>query len=170
MLMDYGPWSPEVASPVFIAPGSYIIGRVTLAQEASVWFNAVLRADGEAIRVGARSNVQDNAVLHADPGFPCLIGEDVTIGHGAIVHGAEVGDRVLIGMGSVVMNGARVRSDVILGAGSLVTERMEIPPGVLALGRPAPGVRPQSDEERARIVAAAKQYVERWREPGWTFS
>jgi carbonic anhydrase/acetyltransferase-like protein (isoleucine patch superfamily) len=170
MLMDYGSWSPDVKTPVFIAPGAYVIGQVTLLEEGSVWFNAVIRADAEAIRLGARSNVQDNATLHADAGFPCLIGREVTIGHGAIVHGARVEDRVLIGMGSIIMNGAVVHSDVIVGAGALITEGTEIPPGVLVLGHPARVIRPLTEAERAQIVAAATHYVERWQQPGWALS
>jgi len=106
MLMDFGEWSPMITSPVFLAPGSYVVGQAELGRESSVWFNAVIRADAERVRLGSRSNLQDNGVLHADPGMPCLVGDEVTIGHGAIIHGAVIENRVLIGMGSLIMNGS----------------------------------------------------------------
>lgn len=169
MLMDFGQWSPSVDSPVFLAPGSYVIGQAHLGHQSSVWFNAVIRADSEQIQLGARSNVQDNAVLHADRGIPCVIGEEVTIGHGAIIHGARIFDQVLVGMGSIVMNGAQIGSDVIIGAGSLVTTGMEIPGGVLVYGQPARIIRALSDEEKGRIRGSAQHYVDLWIQQGWHF-
>ena len=169
MLMDFGEWSPQVESPVFLAPGSYVIGRVELGREASVWFNSVVRGDTERIRLGARSNLQDNGVLHADVGSPCLIGDDVTIGHGSVVHGAIIASRVLVGMGCVIMNGARIKSDVIVGAGSLITQDAVIPSGTLVTGRPGRVVRELRSEELARIQAAAAHYVDLWVQQGWHF-
>lgn len=167
--MDFGEWSPSVESPVFLAPGSYVIGRAELGSEASVWFNSVIRADTERIRLGARSNLQDNSTVHADFGLPCLIGDDVTIGHGCVVHGAQIADRVLVGMGSTIMNGAHVASDVIIGAGTLITQGADIPSGALVLGRPGRVVRSLTPEEVERILWSAQHYVSLWREQGWHF-
>lgn len=169
MLMDFGEWSPKVASPVFLAPGSYVIGHAELLEHASVWFNAVIRADSDEIRLGARSNLQDNSTLHADPGQPCLIGDDVTIGHGCVVHGAVLDDRVLVGMGSVIMNGAHVHSDVIVGAGTLITEGSDIPSGSLVVGRPGRVVRILTPVEIERILRVAQHYVDLWLNQGWHF-
>lgn len=169
MLLDYGEWSPEVASPVFIAPGSYIIGQVVLEEHASVWFNAVIRGDTDLIRLGARSNLQDNAVLHADRGRPCLIGHDVTLGHRVVVHGADISHHVLVGMGSIVMNGARIGPYCLIGAGSLVTENTVIEEGQLVLGSPARAVRALTTAERQSIEAGAAHYVELWLKAGWHF-
>src|SRR5580693_4230045 len=108
---------PEQIHPtVFLAPGSVVVGDVTIGEQSSVWFQAVIRGDTEAIRIGRRSNVQDGAVLHADPGFPCSLGDGVTVGHRAIVHGATVADNVTIGMGAIVLNGAKIGADSIVGA------------------------------------------------------
>lgn len=167
--MDFGDKSPKVTSPVFLAPGSYVIGAVELGKQASVWFNAVIRADTERIRLGERSNLQDHGMLHADAGFPCFIGDEVTIGHGAIIHGAQIDHHVLIGMGAIILNGARIHSDVIVGAGALITENMEIPEGSLVLGQPARVVRELSDRERQKIRLSAQHYVDLWIEQGWHF-
>lgn len=151
---------PElIDASAYIAPGAVVVGNVTLAAEASVWFQAVLRGDAEAIRVGKQSNVQDGCVLHADPGFPCLLGERVTVGHGAIVHGAIVEDDVLIGMRAVIMNGARIGRGSIIAAGALVTEGTQIPPGSVALGQPAVVKRPAGDRDLAYIQHATEHYV-----------
>ncbi len=152
---------PEQVHPsVYLAAGARVVGDVTLGEDSSVWFNAVLRGDIEAIRVGRRTNIQDNAVLHADEGMPCVIGDDVTIGHGAIVHGCQIGDRVLIGMNAVVMNGAKVGSDVIIGVGAVVTEGVEIRSGALVLGLPARTLRDLTAEEREQLLQASRHYVE----------
>lgn len=169
MLLKFGDHSPEVTDPVFIAPGSYVIGRVRLGAYASVWFNAVIRGDTEAISVGERTNIQDNSVLHADAGIPCQLGEGVTVGHRAIIHGAIIDSHVLVGMGSIIMNKAHIGSECIIGAGALITEGTEIPPGHLVLGSPARVVRPLTDQERVRIRAAAQHYVDIWLEQGWQF-
>src|SRR5690606_15870464 len=125
----------------------------------SVWFNAVLRGDLEPIAVGARSNVQDGAVLHTDAGLPCLIGEDVTIGHGAIVHGAVVEDGATIGMGAIVLSGARIGAGAIVAAGAVVPEGREVPPGCVEMETPARPVRQVRDDERGRITEGARHYV-----------
>jgi len=149
----------QVHPTAFIARGAVVVGDVAIGEESSVWFNAVVRADCEAVRIGRRTNVQDNCVLHADPGFPCTLGDGVTVGHGAIVHGATVGDNVTVGMGAVVMNGAVVGADSVVGAGALVTEGTIVPPGSLVLGLPARVVRAATPQEIERNRRAAAHYV-----------
>ncbi|CAB1129276.1 Gamma carbonic anhydrase family protein [Candidatus Hydrogenisulfobacillus filiaventi] len=167
MLLKVGERDPVVQEPVFLAPGSFVIGSVRLAAGASVWFNAVIRADSETIEVGPDSNIQDNVVLHADPGFPCRIGAGVTVGHGAVVHGATVEDNVLIGIGAVVLNGARIGAGSLVAAGAVIPEGREIPPGSLVAGVPGRVVRSLTEEERAAIRASAREYRERWETGGW---
>jgi carbonic anhydrase/acetyltransferase-like protein (isoleucine patch superfamily) len=149
----------QVHPTAFIAPGAVVLGDVTLEENSSVWFNAVIRGDSEAIRIGAGTNVQDGCVLHADPGHPCILGERVSLGHGAIVHGATVEDDVLIGMRAVVMNGARIGRGSIIGVGALVTEGAQIPPGSIVLGQPGKVTRPASERDLARIRHAAEHYI-----------
>ena len=150
---------PVLSARGYIAPTAAIIGDVTLAEEVSVWFGAVLRGDVAAITVGPRTNVQDNCVLHGEAGTPTILGADCTLGHGAIVHGARLGDRVLVGMGAVVLSRAVVGDDVIIGAGAVVPEGAVIPAGVLVLGVPGRVVRPLTPADRARIVAGAARYL-----------
>ncbi len=131
---------------VYIAEGAHIIGDVSIGPDCGIWYNAVIRGDEDSISIGSRTNIQDNAVLHVDTGFPMSIGSGVTIGHSAIVHSCTVGDNVLIGMGAIVMNGARIGDNAIIGAGALVTQNTEIPSGSIAFGNPAK-VRSQAGEE-----------------------
>jgi carbonic anhydrase/acetyltransferase-like protein (isoleucine patch superfamily) len=158
-----------VGQPIFIAPGSYVIGQAILGDNVSVWFNAVIRADAAPITIGPGSNVQDNATIHADPGFPCVIGENVTVGHGVIVHGAQVDHDVLVGMGSVVMNGAVVHSHVLIAAGTLVPPGMEVPEGMLVMGCPGRIARALTLSEKDSIRASAVHYQNLWLEEGWKF-
>jgi len=144
---------------VFIAPTAAVMGDVDLAEDASIWYQAVLRGDIAPIRIGARSNIQDLTMVHVDAGAPCTIGADVTVGHGCILHGCTVEDECLIGMGSILLNGVRVGTGSIIGAGALVTEGREIPPGSLVMGVPAKVVRPIDKELRARIRLSADHYV-----------
>lgn len=144
---------------VFIASGAVVFGDVELGDEASVWFNAVIRGDEAPIRIGARTNVQDGSVLHADPGDPCILGAGVVVGHNAIVHGAEVKDNSLIGMGATVLNRAVVGKNCIVGANALVTAGTEIPDGSLVLGAPAKVVRALSKEQISGIQENAQGYV-----------
>ena len=160
-LVPYEGSLPVVAPDAFVAPGACLIGRVELHAGASVWYNAVLRGDVEPIVIGPRSNVQDCTVMHTDLGFPLQVGADVTIGHGAILHGCTVEDGALIGMGAVVLNGARVGRGALVAAGALVPEGAEIPPGQLAMGVPARVVRPLTEAERERMRAGVRLYVER---------
>lgn len=148
-----------VAPTALIVPTAVVLGDVTIAVEASVWFNAVVRGDSERIVIGRQTNVQDLCVLHADPGYPCLLGERVTVGHGAIVHGAVVEDDCLIGMKAVIMNGARIGRGSIIGAGAVITEGTVIPGNSLVLGTPGKVVRPTTDQDRERISHAAEHYV-----------
>lgn len=160
MLAKNTRYRPELVDPTaFIAPGAVVVGDVKLGPESSVWFHAVLRGDAEAIRVGAQTNVQDNCVLHADPGCTCTLGDRVTVGHGAIVHGALVEDDVMIGMGAVVMNGARIGRGSIVAVGAVVTEGTDIPPGSIAMGQPAVAKRAATERDLARIQHAAEHYV-----------
>ena len=143
----------------WVAPNAFLIGKVILEEDASVWFGSVLRGDNEAVRVGARSNVQENCVLHTDPGLVCSIGDGVTIGHLAIVHGAEIGDNVVIGMHAVVMNRAKVGANSIIGVGAVVTEGVDIPPGSLVMGLPGRVKRPLTEAEIEGIRLSALHYV-----------
>lgn len=152
---------PEIADDAFVALGATVVGRVRLAARSSVWYGSVLRGDAEAIVVGERTNVQDGCVVHADPGFPAVLGAGVTVGHRAVVHGCQVDDDVLIGMGAVVMNGVRVGRGSLIAAGAVVTQHTEIPEGSLVAGVPARVVRPVDDRERGMIATAARHYVER---------
>ncbi|HKP51694.1 MAG TPA: gamma carbonic anhydrase family protein [Chloroflexia bacterium] len=151
---------PKIGKGCYIAPTASLIGDVTLGDGASVWFGAVLRGDVSPIVIGARSNIQDGTVIHGEDGCPTIIGEDVTVGHSAIIHAATVGNRVLVGMGATLLSRCRVGEDTIIGARALVTEEVEIPGGVLALGIPAQPKRPLSEVERERILASARHYVE----------
>ena len=147
----------------YIAPNATVIGSVAIEHRASVWFSAVARGDDERITIGERSNVQDGSVLHADPGYPLILGKDVTIGHMVMLHGCTIGDGTLIGMGAIILNGARIGAGSLVGAGALVPEGKEIPGGVLVLGSPAKVVRPLSREESVNLALIADLYVQRAR-------
>ncbi len=133
---------------------------VEIGAQSSVWPTAVVRADTERIRIGGRSNVQDGVVIHADPGYPCIIGQQVTVGHRACLHGCSIDDGSLIGIGAIVLNGASVGSGSIIGAGALVPEGTEIPAGVLAVGIPATVRRETTEAEREGLIAQAGRYVD----------
>ena len=151
--------APVLGQDVFVAPGAHVIGRVTLGERASVWFGAVIRGDNDPITIGAESNVQDGAMIHADPGVPATIGRGVTIGHHAIVHGASVGDHSLIGMGATLLNRAVIGAESIVGANALVTEGKTFPPRSLIVGAPAKAVRSLTDAEVAGLRVSAATYV-----------
>ncbi len=146
---------------VFIAPGARVIGMVEIKDQASIWFNAVLRGDTDKITIGQRSNIQDNAVLHADPGDPCVIGDDCVVGHAAIVHGARLSHHVLIGMHATVLNNAEIGEFSIIGANALVPAGMKIPPYSLVLGVPAKIVRQLGPEAHHTIQNNVDEYVNR---------
>lgn len=144
---------------VYIATGAVVRGDVTLGDDVGIWYNAVLRSDLNTITVGNRSNIQDNCVVHPGGNAPVVIGNCVTVGHAAIVHGATIGDNSLIGMGSIIMNGAKIGSHCMIGAGSLVTSGTVIPDGSVAFGRPAQVVRPVTEKEWGNLEKAADFYV-----------
>lgn len=147
------------AARAYIAPGAQVIGNVVFGVDASVWFNAVIRADHDRITIGDRANIQDGAVVHADPGVPATLGDDVTVGHRAIVHGATVGEGTLVGMGAVLLNRARIGDFCLIGANALVTEGKTFPDGSLIMGVPAKLVRPLTPEEQAGLRESAASYV-----------
>ncbi len=150
---------PEVAESAWVAESAEVIGRVSLGEGVSVWFNTVLRGDSASLSIGAGSNIQDGSVLHADHGFPLVVGEGVTVGHQVMLHGCTVGDNSLIGIGAVVLNGARIGRDCLVGAGALVTEGKEFPDGSLIVGAPAKVVRSLTPEQIAGLKASAAHYV-----------
>jgi carbonic anhydrase/acetyltransferase-like protein (isoleucine patch superfamily) len=159
------------ASPEFPADGRYwiaetavLIGRVRLRTDASIWWNAVLRGDNEWIELGERSQIQDNATLHTDPGFPLTIGADCVIGHGVVLHGCTIGTNSLVGMGAIMLNGSRIGRNCIVGAGALVTEGKEFPDNSLIVGSPARALRTLDDDAARGIAAGADLYVRRWRQ------
>ena len=156
-----GALSPTIAANAYVAPNAAVIGKVILAEHSSVWFAATLRGDNELIAIGARSNVQDAAVLHTDMGFPLTIGSDVTVGHQAMVHGCTVGDGTLIGSQAIVMNGAVIGKSCLVSAGALITERKVFPDGCLILGAPAKAVRELTADEREFLLGAAANYAQR---------
>ena len=143
----------------WVAPDAQIIGKIRIVQDSSVWFGAVLRGDNEMIDIGARSNIQDGAILHTDPGFPLVLGADCTVGHRAVLHGCTIGDGSLIGMGAIVMNGAVIGEGSLVGAGALVTEGKSFAPRSMILGSPAKLVKTLSAEESERLKRAADRYV-----------
>jgi carbonic anhydrase/acetyltransferase-like protein (isoleucine patch superfamily) len=162
MLGDTRPELPE-AGEFWIAPDAAVIGKVRLLRNASVWFGAVLRGDNEWIEIGENSNVQDNSVIHTDPGQPATVGANVTIGHNVILHSVTIGDNALIGMGSTLLSGARIGSNCLIGANTLVPEGKEIPPNSLVLGQPARVVRQVSEQQIALIGMSAEVYVQNHR-------
>jgi carbonic anhydrase/acetyltransferase-like protein (isoleucine patch superfamily) len=152
--------TPKLGKGVYLARTAVVIGDVTLGTHSSVWYGAVLRGDINRVVVGHHSNIQDNAVLHLADDFACVIGNWVTVGHGAIVHACKVGDEVLVGMGAVILDGAVVGKQSIIGARALVKQGMKIPPGSLVVGAPARVVRKLTAEERAKLKRWAKHYVD----------
>lgn len=160
LLIEYRGATPSVHDDAFVAPGATLIGAVTVGAQASVWFGAVVRADGDRITIGERSNIQDGCVMHADPGFPAVVGDDVTVGHAAVLHGCTVEAGSLIGMGSRVLNGARIGAGSLVAAGAVVLEGTDVPPGSLVAGVPAKVRRPLTDEERAQLLTNGRSYVE----------
>ncbi|WP_329561415.1 gamma carbonic anhydrase family protein [Kitasatospora sp. NBC_01266] len=159
LIAGVGGREPQVDPAAFVAPTAVVVGAVRLGAGASVWYQAVLRGDAETIAVGADSNIQDNCTLHSDPGFPLVIGERVTVGHNAVLHGCLVEDDVLVGMGARVLNGARIGRGSLVAAGAVVTQGTVVPPGSLVAGVPAKVRRPLTEEEAAGIKANAAGYL-----------
>ena len=164
MIIDFDNKRLETDGDDFwIAPNATVIGKVKLLKDASVWFNAVLRGDVELITVGQGSNVQDGAIIHTDPGFPCTIGKNVTVGHLAMLHGCEIGDGSLIGIGSVILNGAKIGKNCIIGSKALVTEGMEIPDGAMVLGIPGKVKKILNEEEQSVVSLGAEHYIQNYK-------
>ncbi|MGW2704829.1 gamma carbonic anhydrase family protein [Streptomyces sp. NPDC001340] len=160
LIVGFGGKEPQVDPGAFVAPTASVIGDVTLRAGASVWYGAVVRGDVETITVRADANVQDNVTLHADPGFPVSVGERVSIGHNAVVHGATVEDDCLIGMGATVLNGAVIGAGSLVAAQALVPQGMVVPPGSLVAGVPAKVRRELSEEERQGVTLNGTMYAE----------
>jgi carbonic anhydrase/acetyltransferase-like protein (isoleucine patch superfamily) len=151
--------TPMLGRRVYVAQGAVVLGDVTLGDQASVWYHAVLRGDINRIVVGHHTNIQDNSVLHLADEFPCVLGNYVTVGHNAIVHACTVEDEVLVGMGATILDGAVIGRQSLIGARALVTQGVRVPPGSLVLGAPAKVVRPLTREERHRLKKHAEKYV-----------
>src|SRR5215813_937935 len=156
--------APEVPGEgqYYVAETAVLIGRVRLKAESSVWFGAVLRGDNEWIELGERSQIQDNATLHTDPGFPLTIGANCVIGHNVILHGCTIGDNSLVGMGAIMLNGAKIGRNCLVGAGALITEGKAFPDNSLIVGAPARATRTTDESTRKMIAAGADIYVARW--------
>jgi carbonic anhydrase/acetyltransferase-like protein (isoleucine patch superfamily) len=158
----YGDARPRIDPTAFVAPGAMVVGDVVLGPRVSVWFNAVLRGDSDAVRVGAATNIQDGAVLHTDAGSPCTVGERCTVGHGAIVHGCTIEPGSLVGMGSVVLSGAVIGEESLVAAGSLVPLGREFPRRSLIVGSPARRLRELSDDDVERLIRPGVEHYLRY--------
>ena len=158
-IYQLGDLTPDIAASAWVADSAQVMGRVTLAEDTSVWFNAVLRGDTETLSIGRGTNIQDGSVLHADHGFPLVLGEGVTVGHHVMLHGCTVGDHSLIGIGAVVLNGARIGKHCLVGAGALVTEGKAFPDGSMIIGSPAKAVRELTPEQIEGLKASARHYM-----------
>ncbi len=152
--------APEVAASAWVANSAEVMGNVQLAEDASIWFGAVLRGDCESISIGEGSNIQDASVLHADLGKPLVVGRHVTVGHQVMLHGCTIGDESLIGIGAVVLNGAKIGRNCLVGAGALITEGKEFPDGSMIIGSPAKAVRQLTPEQIEGLRRSAQHYVD----------
>ncbi|MBB3036714.1 gamma carbonic anhydrase family protein [Hoyosella altamirensis] len=159
MIIQLGEHVPQIDSTAWIAPNAAVIGRVTIAADVSIWYNAVLRGDLESISIGAQTNIQDGCVLHADPGMPLQVGSGVSVGHNAILHGCTVEDDVLVGMGATVLNGAKIGAGTLIAANALIPEGAQIPPGSLVAGVPGKVRRELGEQEKERIKLNAAVYL-----------
>lgn len=159
MIIDFDEVKPKINENTYISESVDIIGKVEIEDNVNIWFGTRLRADMNKIVVGANTNIQENSVVHVDTNSPCIIGKNVTIGHGAIIHGCSISDNVLVGMGSIILNNAKIGKNTIIGAGSLVTQGKSFPDGVLVLGNPAKVVRELTDDEIKNIKKSADNYV-----------
>ena len=160
MIYAIGEYQPRFLGDYYVADNAIVAGKVLLHNNASVWFNAVIRGDNELITIGESSNVQDGAVLHTDPGYPLVLGRDVTVGHMVMLHGCSIGENTLIGIKAVIMNGAVIGKNCIIGANALVPERKVIPEGSLVLGSPGRIIRQLTEADIAANAAGARHYVE----------
>ncbi|WP_059043364.1 gamma carbonic anhydrase family protein [Paenibacillus rubinfantis] len=164
MLIPYQGRSPQVDSSVFIAEGAKLIGDVRIGKESSIWYNAVLRGDLAEIVIGSRTNLQDGVIGHVNTSQPLIVGDDVSVGHAAVIHGCLIGTGTLIGMGAIVLNGADIGEYALVGAGSLVTENTRIPPYTLSLGSPAKVVRELTEADLDRMRRTTESYVVKGKE------
>lgn len=162
-VMAIGHQLPVIADDVFIAPGAVVVGDVEIGPGSSVWFNAVIRGDVAPIRIGSGTNIQDGAVLHVDRDAPCVLGDRITIGHGAIVHGTTIDDEVTVGMGAIVLSRSRIGRGALVAAGAVVPEDAVVTPGMLVAGVPAKEKRPLGDELEARLTRGTDSYIENGR-------
>lgn len=147
----------------WVAPNAVLIGRVTLEEDASIWFGSIIRGDRDDIRICQGTNIQDGSVLHTDPGFPLVVGPQVTVGHMVMLHGCTIGRGALIGIGAIILNGAKIGEQSLIGAGALIPEGKEIPPRSLVVGQPGRVVRQLTDAEVGRIQSTGEKYVARWK-------
>jgi carbonic anhydrase/acetyltransferase-like protein (isoleucine patch superfamily) len=160
-IYQLGEYTPDIDPSAYITESANVIGKVRIAANASIWFGVSIRGDNETITIGKNSNVQENCVLHADPGFPLMVGEQVTVGHLAMLHGCTIGAGSLIGIQAIILNGARIGKNSLVGAGALVTEGKEFPDNSLIVGAPAKAIRTVGAEEIARLRVMAGNYAER---------
>lgn len=159
MVMEFEGVTPKIYENTYISESVDIIGKVEILENANIWFGTRLRGDMNNIVIGRNTNIQENSVVHVDSNSPCIIGNNVTIGHGAIIHGCNIADNVLVGMGSIILNNAKIGNNTIIGAGSLITQGKEFPEGVLILGNPAKVVRKLTQAEIESIQCSADNYV-----------
>ena len=161
MLHKYLEHKPEIKDTVFVAPGAQIIGKVKIGDYSGIWYNVVIRGDDDEVIIGERTNIQDGTIIHEDEGFPTVIGNDVTVGHKALLHGCRIEDGALIGMGAIVLNGAVIGAGAVVAAGALVKQGQSIPQNSLAVGSPAKVVRGVKPEETEHFKLGAKKYMEK---------
>ena len=163
MFYDLKDKKPKSSGENWVAPNATIIGDVTLEQNSSIWFNAVLRGDLENIHIGEGSNIQDGSVLHTDPGYPLKVGKNVTIGHLVMLHGCTIGDNSLIGIGAVILNKAKIGNNCIIGAKTLIAENKEIPDDSLVVGSPGRIIRKVTEDEKKAVLENTKHYQDNWK-------
>jgi len=160
-IYQLGEHIPVIDASAYVADSANVIGKATIGANASIWFDVTIRGDNERITVGDNSNVQEGCILHTDPGYPLTIGNNVTVGHQAMLHGCTIGEGALIGIQAVILNGAKIGKNCLVGAGALITEGKEFPDNSLIIGSPAKAVRTLSDEDVARLHGNTSNYVER---------
>ena len=163
MIYDFEKNVPEVHPEAWVAANATLIGKIKLEKNSSIWFNAVLRGDIELITIGENSNIQDGSVLHTDPGFKLNVGKGVTVGHMVMLHGCQIGDDTLIGIGSIILNNAKIGKNCIIGAKALITENKEIPDNSLVVGSPGKVIREVTNEEKKAIIENTKHYQDNWK-------
>lgn len=160
MILKHQNEVPNIHNDAYVAPNATVIGKVTIKEKASIWYNVVLRGDYNSIDIGKYTNIQDNSILHISHEYPTILGDYITVGHNAIVHACTVGDNCLIGMGSIILDGAKIGENTIIGAGAMVTSEKEIPSGVLVLGSPGKVIRKLTDDEIQGIKDSAMHYAD----------